>query len=82
LGYCVPFDESYKAAFEAQTGSSFNGTMAGVPDNFLTQLVKDFLTSRAIVLGFGLGVAAVRRVLRAGQRPLTPVTPTSMQPAG
>lgn len=53
-GWCLQDD------FQATYGGSFNGTMSGNPSNYLTQLVTDFITARSIILGFGLGVAAVR----------------------
>jgi hypothetical protein len=61
LSYCVPFDQSYQATFQSTYSGlgSFNGTMKGTPQNAITDIIKDLVTTRAVVLGFGLGVAAV-----------------------
>lgn len=62
LSYCIPYDENFKSAFEAQYGNAFNGTMTGTPSKFLTNLVADLYTSMKVILGFGIGVAVVRNL--------------------
>lgn len=60
LSYCVPMDADYQAAFESQYGAAFNGSLSGSPSNYLTDLAGDFMTARSVILGFGVGIAAVR----------------------
>jgi hypothetical protein len=53
-------DADYEAAFESQYGAAFNGSLSGSPSNYLTDLAGDFMTARSVILGFGVGIAAVR----------------------